>query len=94
MTYQNILVWFDDGSAMVYELESSVRIANRGPSSVPMKDYEQVRQYLPEWVGFGNFKARILALGHRVQTHRGLVAVLGVERDLDLPPGDPSVVGR
>lgn len=60
---ENILVEFEDGSAMVFAPKSSVRIANRGPSSVPKKDFEQVRTYPPEWAGFGSFEARILSAG-------------------------------
>jgi hypothetical protein len=88
---QNILVRFHDGSAMVYEPRSSVRIANRGPSAVRIKDYEQIERHPPQWMGFGSFEARILAIGHRVQTHRGLLTVTDAERDVDLPAGDPSV---
>ncbi len=83
----NLLVEFDDGSLMVYEPASSVRIASRGPSPVPRKDYEKVRNHPPEWVGFGSFEARILAVGHRVETHRGLRTVMRVERDVDREPG-------
>lgn len=87
MTHANILVEFDDGSRLVYEPHASVRIANRGPSPVPKKDFEKVRVYPPEWVGFGSFEARILAVGHRVQTHRGLQTVTQVEHDVDRDPG-------
>lgn len=90
MARVNILAVFDDGSAMIYEPTSSVRIANRGPSAVRKKDFEQVRRYPPEWVGFGSFEARILAAGHRVQTHRGLQTVERVERDIEAPPGDAT----
>jgi hypothetical protein len=87
MKHANILVAFEDGSAMVYTPQSSVRIANRGPSPVRKKDFEQVRRYPPEWVGFGSFEARILAVGHRVETHRGLLAVVRVDHDVDRAPG-------
>lgn len=68
---------------MVYAPQSSVRIANRGPSPVRKKDFEQVRRHPPEWVGFGSFKARILAVGHRVDTYRGLLTVARVDHDVD-----------
>lgn len=91
MTQANILAVFTDGSAMAYAPSSSVRIANRGPSSVRKKDLEQVRStYPPEWIGFGSFEARILAAGHRVETHRGLLTVERVERNVDVPPGDAT----
>lgn len=90
MTQANILAVFSDGSAMAYAPSSSVRIANRGPSPVRKKDFELVRTYPPEWVGFGSFEARILAAGHRVETHRGLLTVERVERDVDVPPGDAT----
>lgn len=91
MNRKNILVRFEDGSAMVYEPTSAVRVANRGTSPVRKKDFEQVRRYPPEWVGFGTFEARILAAGSRVETHRGLLTVSAVERDIDMPPGDPAL---
>lgn len=91
MRQRNILVRFHDGSVMVYEPQWSVRIGNRGPSAIRIKDYEQVQRHPPQWMGFGSFEARILAIGHRVQTHRGLVTVISVERDVDLPAGDPTV---
>ncbi|PTQ58206.1 hypothetical protein C8J26_3976 [Sphingomonas aurantiaca] len=96
MSLKNILVGFTDGSAMVYQPKSSVRIANRGPSPVRKKDFEQVRQYPPEWVGFGSFYAEILAAGQRVETHRGLLTVDTVKHDVDLPQGDhtPSSIGN
>lgn len=82
-----ILVVFEDGSAMVYEPQSSVRIANRGPSPTPKKDFEQVHRHPPEWVGFDSFEARILTAGHRLQTHRGLLSVVRVDHDFDHAPG-------
>mgnify|MGYP001057633072 CR=1 FL=1 len=84
---ENILVEFEDGSAMVFAPKSSVRIANRGPSSVPKKDFEQVRTYPPEWVGFGSFEARILSAGQRVETYKGLLTVARIEHGVDLPLG-------
>lgn len=84
---EKILVEFEDGSAMVYAAQSSVRIANRGPSPVRKKDFERVRAYPPEWVGFGTFEARILAAGQRIETHKGLQTVARVERGVDLPLG-------
>lgn len=91
---ENLLIRFSDGSEMVFTPLSSVRIANRGPSSVQKKDFELVRSHPPEWWGFGSFHARILAIGHRVQTHRGLLEVVYVEHDVDQPAGDPAVVRR
>jgi hypothetical protein len=88
----NIRVKFTDGSAMVYEPTSAVRIANRGPSRTRYKDFEKVGDHPPEWVGFGTFEARILAVGHRVQTHRRLMTVASVERGVDEPAGDPAVL--
>ncbi|MHA0336952.1 hypothetical protein [Sphingomonas aquatilis] len=84
---ERILVEFEDGDAIVYASHSSVRIANRGPSPVRKKDFEQVRAHPPEWVGFGSFEARILAAGQRVETHKGLQTIARVEHDVDLPLG-------
>lgn len=89
----NILIEFEDGTRVVYEPASSVRIANRGPRAAPYKDFEKVSSHPPSYVGFGSFEARILAAGHRVETHRGLLTVVCVERDVDAPPGDQAVVG-
>jgi predicted sugar kinase len=75
---------------MIYEPTSSVRIANREPSPVGNKGFEQVRRYPPEWVGFGSFEARALAAGHWVETHRGLQTVESVEPDVNAPPADMS----
>lgn len=93
MIRANILVEFDDGTIMVYEPGSSVRIANRGPSPVRKKDFEQVRTFPAEWVGFGSFESRILAVGHRVETHRGLRTVTRVERGIDREPGSVQRLG-
>ncbi len=90
MSQSNILAIFTDGSAMIYEPNWSVRIVNRGPSPVRQKDFEQVSRHPPEWVGFVSVEARVLATEHRVQTHRGLVTVERVERDIDAPPGDAA----
>jgi hypothetical protein len=51
------------------------------------KDFEQVRRHPPEWVGFGSFEARILAVGHRVETDRGLLTVARVDHGVDRAPG-------
>lgn len=59
MDHANILVAFEDGSAIVYAPQSSVRIANYRPIPLREKDFEQVRRHPPEWVGFGSFEARI-----------------------------------
>src|SRR3546814_17563342 len=71
MKRNNILVIFDDETRVVYAPQSSVRIANRGPSDNRIKDYEQVQTRPPLWFGFQNFEARILAAGHQMLTHRG-----------------------
>ena len=86
----NIRVELDDGSAMVFEPHASVRIANRGPSAVPYKHYERISRNPPEYRGFGTFAARILAVGHQVETHRGLRTVTSVTRSVRDAPGDPS----
>ena len=93
MKRNNILATFDDGTRMVYAPHSSVRIANRGPSEVRIKDYEQVQTRPSLWFGFQNFDARILAAGHQILTHRGFRKVVEVKQDVDLPEGDQSVVG-
>ena len=85
---RNILVTFTDGATRVYEPASSVRIVNRGPRSGPYKDFEKVSSDPPQWVGFGSFEARILAIGHVVEMHSGLKTVAKVTRDIDAPPGD------
>lgn len=89
----NILIQFEDGTRMVYEPRSSVRIVNRGPKAAPYKDFEKVSSHPPRYVGFGSFEARILAAGHMVETHRGLRTVVSVERDVDASPGDQAFVG-
>lgn len=94
MNPSNILVSFDDGSQMVYARNSSVRIANRGPSDVRMKDYEQVQTRPPKWFGFQNFEARILAIGHQLLTHRGFRTVVDLKHGVDLPEGDQAVLGQ
>ena len=88
----NILIQFKDGTRMVYEPHSSVRIANRGPRDAPYKDFEKVSSHPPSYVGFGSFEARILAAGHEVETHRGLLTVVSVDRAVDALPGDQAVV--
>lgn len=90
MTQANILVIYTDGSAMIYAADWSLRIANRGPCLVRKKDYEQVSTHPPEWVGFGDFEARILTAGMRVGTHRGLLTVERVEDGVDAPAGDAT----
>lgn len=89
----NILVRFSDHSAMVYEPTSAVRIVNRGPRSAPYKDFEKVASIPPRYVGFGSFAATILAVGHEVDTHRGILTVTEVAWDADAPPGDTAVTG-
>jgi len=90
MTHANILVIYTDGSAMIYAPDWSVRIANRGPSPVRKNDYEQVSTHPPEWVGYGNFEARILTAGMRVGTYRGLLTVEWVEDGVDASAGDAT----
>lgn len=85
---RNILVTFTDGATRIYEPTSSVRIVNRGPRSGPYKDFEKVSSNPPQWVGFGSFEARILAVGHVVEMHNGLKTVMKVMGDIDAPPGD------
>src|SRR3546814_2529091 len=51
MKRKNILVIFDDETRVVYSPQSSVRIANRGPSDTRIKDYEQVQTRPPLWFG-------------------------------------------
>lgn len=92
MSQANILVIFSNSSAMIYEPTWSVRIANRGPSEVRKKDYEQVQRHPPLWFGFNDFEARILTAGHRVLSHRGLMTVERVERAVDASPGDAAEV--
>src|SRR3546814_7014525 len=58
MKRNNILVIFDDETRVVYAPQSSVRIANRGPSDTRIKDYEQVQTRPQLWFGFQNFEAR------------------------------------
>jgi predicted sugar kinase len=91
--HRNILVTYDDGATRVYDPKSAVRIVNRGPRSGPYKDFERVSSDPPRWVGFGSFEARILAVGHVVETHRGLQTVAEVVRDFDAPPGDGASSG-
>lgn len=85
---RNILVSFTDGAARIYEPASSVRIVNRGPRPGPYKDFEKVSSNPPQWVGFGSFEARILAIGHVVAMHNGLKTVAKVIGDIDAPAGD------
>lgn len=94
MNPNNILVTFDDGSQMVYARNRSVRIANRGPSDVRMKDYEQVPTRPSKWFGLQSFEARILAIGHQLMTHRGFRTVVEVKQGVGLPEGDQAVVGQ
>src|SRR3546814_11894556 len=94
MKRNNILVIFDDETRVVYSPQSSVRIANRGPSDTRIKDYEQVQTRPPLWFGFQNFEARILAAGHHMLTHRGFRKVVEVKQNVDLPEGDQSIVGQ
>lgn len=88
MVTENILAEFDDGSVMIYAPLSSVRIANRGPSPVRVKDYERVRRYPPEWWGFVNVYAQVLAVGHLVMTHLGLRSVVRIEHGVNAPLGE------
>ncbi|GGE98385.1 hypothetical protein GCM10011404_34420 [Sphingomonas prati] len=93
----NILIQFEDGTQVVYEPRSPVRIVNRGPKAAPYKDFEKVSSHPSRCVGFGSFEGRILTAGHVVDALRpaacGLRTVVSVERDVDAPPDDQTVVG-
>lgn len=85
---RNILVTFTDGATRVYEPASSEQIVNLGPRPGPCKDFEKVPSNPPQWVGFGSFEARILAIGHVVEMRSGFKTVANVVGDIDTPPGD------
>src|SRR3546814_17152023 len=88
MKRNNILVIFDDETRVVYAPQSSVRIANRGPSDTRIKDYEQVQTRPPLWFGFQNFEARILAAGHQMLKHPGFRQAVGDKQTADITKGD------
>jgi hypothetical protein len=91
MLRSNIRVAFHDGSAMVYEPGSAVRIANRGPSPVRKGYFEKVREGPPKWVG-SDLRGADPAEGHRVDSHHRLLTIVAVEHAVDAPPGDPRIV--
>jgi hypothetical protein len=82
---------FSDGLVMVYDSQSSVRVVNRGPSPTGKKDYEEIYRHPSQWYGFIDLEARVLAIGHRVQTHTGLATVEKIEQVANKKLGIQSI---